>query len=51
MYEEIKRLNVGIPASIHTELKVKAAIQGKTIAQLVLEAINEKLEKEKNKGK
>ncbi len=46
MAEEIKRLNVPIPASLHTELKVTATIQGKTIAQWVLEAIKEKLRNE-----
>lgn len=46
MPEEIKRLNVPIPASLHTELKVTATVQGKTLAQWVLEAVHEKLEKE-----
>lgn len=46
MPEEIKRLNVPIPASLHTELKVTATVQGKTLAQWVLEAVQEKLEKE-----
>lgn len=46
MSEDIKRLNVPIPASLHTELKVTATIQGKTIAQWVIEAIQDKLQKE-----
>lgn len=46
MPEEIKRLNVPIPASLHTELKVTATVQGKTLAQWVLEAVQEKLKKE-----
>lgn len=46
MSEDIKRLNVQIPASLHTKLKVSAAVQGKTLAQWVLEAIQDKLQKE-----
>ena len=46
MSEDIKRLNVPIPTSLHTELKVTATIQGKTIAQWVIEAIQDKLQKE-----
>lgn len=47
MSEKIKRLNVPIPASLHTELKITATIQDKTIAQWVIEAIQYKLQKEK----
>ncbi len=46
MQEDIKRLNVPIPASLHTELKVAATIQGKTLAQWVIEAIQDKLQNE-----
>lgn len=52
MPEDIKRLNVPIPTSLHTKLKVTAAIQGKTITQWAIEAIEDKLQKEteNNKG-
>ncbi len=46
MSEDVKRLNVPIPASLHTELKVTVAMQGKTLAQWVIEAIQDKLQKE-----
>ncbi len=46
MTEDTKRLNVPIPSSLHTELKVTATIQGKTLAQWVIEAIQDKLQKE-----
>lgn len=46
MTEDTKRLNVPIPISLHTELKVTATIQGKTLAQWVIEAIQDKLQKE-----
>lgn len=46
MPEDIKRLNVPIPASLHTKIKVAATIQGKTLAQWVIEAIQDKLQKE-----
>lgn len=49
MSENIKRLNVSIPTSLHTELKIRAAIQGKTLAQWVIEAIQDKLQKEEDK--
>ena len=51
MSEDIKRLNVPIPTSLHTELKVTVAIQGKTLAQWVIEAIQEKLQKESESKK
>lgn len=47
MSEDIKRLNAVIPLELHTEIKVQASKQGKTIAQWLLEAIKDKLEKEK----
>lgn len=47
MSEETKRLNVLIPIELHTEIKVKTALQNTTIAQWVIEALQEKLEKEK----
>ncbi len=46
MSDDIKRLNVPIPTSLHTELKITATIQGKTLTQWVLEAIQDKLQKE-----
>lgn len=46
MSEDTKRLNVPIPASLHTKLKVTAATQEKTLAQWVIEAIQDKLKKE-----
>jgi len=46
MPEDIKRLNVPIPASLHTKIKINATIQGKTLTQWVLEAIQDKLHKE-----
>lgn len=48
MTEEIKRLNVPISADLHTQLKVTATVQGKTLTQWVLEAVEEKLGKENN---
>ena len=48
MTEDIKRLNVPIPASLHTELKITVATQNKTLTQWVMEAIHDKLKKEKN---
>lgn len=51
MSEDIKRLNVPIPVSLHTELKVTATIQGKTLAQWVIEAIQDKLQKESKSEK
>lgn len=46
MPEDIKRLNVPISSELHTEIKVQAAKDGKTIAQWVLEAIQNKLDTE-----
>ncbi len=46
MPEDIKRLNVPIPTSLHTKLKVLSAAQEKTLAQWVIEAIQDKLKKE-----
>jgi len=46
MSEDIKRLNVPIPAALHTELKVTATVQGKTLSQWVIEALQDKLQKE-----
>ncbi len=46
MSENIKRLNVPIPANLHTKLKITATTQEKTLTQWVLEAIQEKLQKE-----
>lgn len=51
MSEDIKRLNVPIPASLHTKLKVTAAVQEKTISQWVIEAIEDKLKKERETNK
>ena len=51
MSEDIKRLNVPIPASLHTQLKVTATIQGKTLAQWVIEAVQDKLHKETEEKK
>lgn len=51
MSEDIKRLNVPIPASLHTQLKVTATIQGKTLAQWVIEAVQDKLQKETEEKK
>lgn len=51
MSENIKRLNVPIPAQLHTELKVTVAKQGKTLAQWVMEAIQDKLQKESESKK
>lgn len=51
MSEDIKRLNVPIPASLHTQLKVTATIQGKTLAQWVIEAVEDKLQKETEEKK
>lgn len=48
MSEDIKRLNVPIPTKLHTELKVTVAKQGKTLSQWVIEAIQDKLQKESN---
>lgn len=51
MAEDMKRLNVPIPATLHTRLKVIVAEQQKTLAQWVLEAIQDKLAKETNTSK
>lgn len=51
MSEITKRLNIPIPAQLHTELKVIVAKQGKTLAQWVMEAIQDKLEKESESKK
>lgn len=46
MPEDMKRLNVSIPASLHTKLKITATIQEKTLSQWVIEALQDKLQKE-----
>ena len=46
MENKEKRLNVPITVELHTKLKVRAAIQNKTLTQWVLEAIQDKLNKE-----
>ena len=47
--ENTKRLNVVISTDLHRDLKVAVAKKGTTIAQFVVEAIAEKLEKEDKK--
>ncbi|MFA9423390.1 MAG: plasmid partition protein ParG [Sedimentibacter sp.] len=42
-----KRLNIAIDADLHTELKVAVAKKGITIVQFVVEAIREKIDREK----
>lgn len=44
--ENTKRLNVVISTDLQRDLKVAVAKKGTTIAQFVVEAIAEKLEKE-----
>ena len=51
MSEDVKRLNVPIPAELHKQLKVTVALQGKTLAQWVIEAIQDKLDKEDDSNK
>lgn len=48
MSEEFKRLNVQIPSNLHKELKVTVALQGKTLSQWIIEAIQEKMRQESN---
>lgn len=47
--ENTKRINIAIAEEVHKELKIIAASQGKTLAQVVNEAIVEKLDNEKAK--
>lgn len=47
--ENTKRINIAIAEETHKDLKIIAASQGKTLAQVVNEAIVEKLKKEKTK--
>lgn len=47
MTEDMKRLNVLISADLHRDMKVEAAKKGITIAQFVVEAIADKVDKER----
>lgn len=47
---QTKRINVVMPITTHTELKVTAAQQGTTMAAFILQAIQEKLERSRNSG-
>lgn len=46
---KLKRLNVSVDEDLHKKLKIEAVRQNITIAQFVIEAICEKLEKGENK--
>jgi predicted HicB family RNase H-like nuclease len=41
--EETKRLNLEIPASLHKTMKKRAAEEGRSVKDMVLQAINEYL--------
>lgn len=45
--EKEQRLSVDLPISLHKALKVVAAESGKTMAEIVREAIEERVKKEK----
>ena len=47
MTDDTKRLNVVISTDLHRDQKVEVAKQGTTIAQIVAEAIAEKIDREK----
>lgn len=47
MADEVKRLNAIIPAELHTSVKVAATLSGITLNQFVIEALQEKLNKDK----
>ena len=47
----MKRLNVSIDEELHTQLKMTVAEQRTTIAQFVVEAIKEKIEKSQGENK
>lgn len=47
----MKRLNVSVDEELHTQLKMTVAEQRTTIAQFVVEAIKEKIEKSQGENK
>ncbi len=42
------RVNIEIEAELHKKLKVACALTGKTIQQMINEALSERLKREKN---
>lgn len=46
--EETKRLNLEIPASLHKTMKKRAADEGRSVKDMVLQAVNEYLSKYSN---
>lgn len=47
MYEEKKRLNIEIDVELHKQLKIAAAKEGITIAQMVREGIEKRIKENK----
>lgn len=43
--EDTKRLNAEIPVSLHNKVKIRAVEEGRNIVDLVVEALNEYLNK------
>lgn len=47
MTDDTKRLNIVINTELHRNLKIEAARAGVTLTQFVIEAITEKIERQK----
>ncbi len=45
--ESAKRINIAIDEVLHKELKIAAAVNGTTVKEYVVKAIQDKLKKEK----
>lgn len=43
MAKNLSRMTIDIPEEVHKKLKAMAAVQGKSMRQLVMESINERL--------
>ena len=43
--EETKRLNLDVPISLHSQLKVQAAQEGRSMKELVMSALDQYLSK------
>lgn len=50
MTADKKRINIAIDSSLHKELRIKAVEEEKTITDLVVEALKEKLERDEKQG-
>lgn len=48
---QMKRLNITVPEELHTQLKIAVAEQKTTIVQFVIDAIKEKIARDKGDSK